>query len=80
MNLITYGLIKETYKIEGDEMISYGIAVLENIKAENVVLILDSVRNISTNRAKVENLIKRCNELKLSVIHLQDVIDDMLNQ
>lgn len=80
MNLITYGLIKETYKIEGDEMISYGIAVLENIKAENVVLILNSVRNISTNRAKVENLIKQCNELKLSVIHLQDVIDDMMNQ
>ena len=80
MNLITYGLIKETYMIEDNEMKSYGIAVFENIKAENVVLILDSVRNISTDRAKVENLIKKCNELNLSVIHLQDVIDDMLNQ
>ena len=37
-----------------------------------------TVKDISINKAKVENLISLCNKLDLSPIHIYDVIDDFL--
>ena len=37
-----------------------------------------TVKDISVNKAKVENLVNLCNKLDLSFIHLYDVIDDFL--
>ena len=37
-----------------------------------------TIKDISTNKKKVERLVELCNKNKLSPIHLDDVIDDFL--
>ena len=51
----------------------YGIDVLDNFK--NVI---KTVKDIFFNKQKAENFIKLCNEEKLELVHLQDVIEDIL--
>ena len=36
------------------------------------------IKDISTDKAKVESLINRCNQNNLSPLHLDDVIEDFL--
>jgi len=52
---------------DGNSIKTYGIT------CENRV-----IKDISTDKKKVESLIKLCNENNLSPIHLDDVIDDFL--
>ena len=52
---------------DGNAIESYGITCGER-----------EIKDISTNKQKVENLIHLCNEKKLSPIHLDDIIDDFL--
>ena len=51
----------------------YGIDALDRF--ENV---LESVADIFFDKLKAEEFIKLCNEEKLELIHLQDVIEDVL--
>lgn len=51
----------------------YGIIALD--KFENI---LKTVKNIFYNKQKAEEFIELCNREKLELIHLQDVIEDMV--
>ena len=51
----------------------YGVDALDRF--ENV---LESVADIFFDKQKAEEFIKLCNEEKLELIHLQDVIEDIL--
>lgn len=51
----------------------YGVDALDRF--ENV---LESVADIFFDKQKAEEFIKLCNEEKLELIHLQDVIEDVL--
>ena len=51
----------------------YGVDALD--RYENV---LESVADIFFDKQKAEEFIKLCNEEKLELIHLQDVIEDIL--
>ena len=51
----------------------YGVDALDRF--ENV---LESVADIFFDKLKAEEFIKLCNEEKLGLIHLQDVIEDVL--
>ncbi len=51
----------------------YGVDALDRF--ENV---LESVADIFFDKLKAEEFIKLCNEEKLELIHLQDVIEDIL--
>lgn len=51
----------------------YGVDALDRF--ENV---LESVADIFFDKLKAEEFIKLCNEEKLELIHLQDVIEDVL--
>lgn len=51
----------------------YGVDALDRF--ENV---LESVADIFFDKLKAEEFIKLCNEEKLELMHLQDVIEDVL--
>ena len=50
----------------------YGISALDNFGN-----VLKTVQNIFCNKQKAKAFIKLCNQEKLELIHLQDVIDDL---
>ena len=52
---------------DGNSIVTYGITCDDR-----------EIKDISTNRQKVENLINLCNKNNLSPMHLDDVIDDFL--
>lgn len=67
--------MKCKYEVISDSTggVCYGIAVYSADGG-----IVAEVRDISTNGAAVADLVDKCNNLELSLLHLYDVIDDFL--
>lgn len=65
-----YVLIQRTYSIDGDCHIGYGIAHTEDSSL--------SFEDLTTDLIAITKLVKLCNELDLSPIHLKDVVEDFL--
>lgn len=80
MTGITYGITEETYSLNGNSRKAYGIAVYADAKEEGTATILASVRDITSEREKLSELVEKCNLLELSPIHLDDVIEDFLTE
>lgn len=74
----TYGIICETFSMNGKMRTAYGIAVFAHTEHTECNAIIAVVNDLSSDRESVENLINACNEGKLSLIHLNDVVDDYL--
>ena len=68
-----YSLIESDCEVEGYKYTGYGICVRRSGTGEE-----RSFPDISTRRRDVEELVGRCNRLRLDVIHIEDVIDDFL--
>ena len=45
----------------------------------NGAALLFSISDITPDRTKIEKIVRDCNRLKLSGLHLRDVVDDFLN-
>jgi len=69
-----YQLLTETIDIgDGTARITYGIAaVTKNGKT------ITSIRDISCNREKAQAFVDICNALGLSLLHIDDAVDDFL--
>ena len=68
-----YILIRDTYTDGTQRRIGYGIAALDR---ESVTI--SAAHDLSSNETEVAELVKMCNRLKLSPMHLQDVVEDFL--
>lgn len=75
---ITYGVTEETYSLSGNIRKAYGIAAYSNAPCDGTATVLASVNDISSERDKLEELVQICNHAELSLIHLNDVIEDFL--
>lgn len=64
-----YFLIANTYIVEDRSHIGYGIGC----RADN-----SAFEDMSTDLIVIGNLINLCNKLKLSPLHLKDVVEDFL--
>lgn len=51
---------------------AYGIDVFEENK------LIRTVKDISLNRNAVDELVNKCNDLKVSKLHIEDVIQDFV--
>ena len=71
-----YIVVQNTYKNGATTRISFGIAAVEEY--DGVIIVLESVSDISSNIKSIEHLVKICNNQKLDTIHLQDVVTDFL--
>ena len=68
-----YILIRDTYSDGTQRRTGYGIAALDR---ESVTI--SAAHDLSSNETEVAELVKMCNRLKLSPMHLQDVVEDFL--
>ncbi len=71
-----YGLVREEYPMDGETRIAYGIAVYAHPTDTGSASIVTSIRDVTQDRAAIEQLILLCNEGGLSPAHLADVVDD----
>lgn len=69
-----YILVRDTYSGDTGTRVGYGIAAIDH---ERVTI--SAALDLSSDETKVADLVKKCNRLKLSPIHLQDVVEDFLN-
>ena len=70
-----YVLTETTYRNGEHTRTSYGIAV---ISTKDNVTLLCSIEDISDEQAEITKLIELCNEEKLEIEHLQNVVEDFL--
>ena len=78
MTTITYGVSEEKYSSDDSTRISYGIVAYAGSKQDGIASIVASVRDISNNKTRIEQLADLFNRMELSPIHLNDVIADFL--
>ena len=72
---MTYEVIENRYFYNEEVRVSYGIAVYSNVLTDGMVII-DAVYDITSNKAKIFELVEKCNQNRLSLFHLFDVIED----
>ena len=75
---IFYKLIKGNYTLEGNSYISYGIAAYKYDERKKKRVKLLYIEDITLNKKKLMRLVKDCNDLELSLIHIYDVVEDFL--
>ena len=75
---ITYGVTEEKYSLGGSSRISYGIAAYADAEIDGTATVIASVHDVTDDKERLTNLVDLCNELKLSVCHLSDVVEDFL--
>ena len=74
-NKTIYRVVEKTHHLEHDKR--YGIAVYSLTPNGEEKLL--SVRNgLTEDKGGLQNLVDLCNRLKLSPIHLDDVVEDFL--
>ena len=78
--MITYTLIEEEFISYNITYTSYGINVCEDLNGCGETSVVASIHDITTDKLKLSKLISSCNRLKLSVIHLSDIIEDFLSE
>ena len=78
MTDITYGISEEIYSSDKEKRKAYGIVAYANFDKEKLAVIVDSVRDISSDKKQIEELVRLCNELELSLLHFHDVVTDFL--
>ena len=75
MRNVIYGLLEEKYT---QGRISYGIAAYSCAEEDGTATIVASAHDITPNKENITKLVDDCNRLKLSVVHLPDVVEDFL--
>ena len=73
---VTYAIIEEKHSIGDNTRISYGIAAYSNENNDSTATIITSIHDITTDKKKLLDLINTCNELQLSTVHLNDIVED----
>lgn len=69
-----YVLVRDTYSGDTGTHVGFGIAVVDHERAT-----ISAALDLSNDETKVADLVQKCNRLKLSPIHFQDVVEDFLN-
>ena len=78
MTEITYGIVETQEAINGNTYTSYGIAAYAQEEQNRAATVIASINNITTDRIRLAELVQNCNLQKLSLIHLDDVVEDFL--
>ena len=79
MSSVIYGITEEIYYLGDMSRKTYGIAVYAKDDSDECIsTVLDIISDISSEKEKVEDLVRKCNLLELSPIHFHDVVEDFL--
>lgn len=77
MNLLYRLTVDTVYDSIGNEFVAYGIEV---VRDGDHTKTMKSVPAVSIDKEAVESVVSLCNKVKLSPIHLEDVIMDEIIQ
>ena len=77
---VVYKVVGEPQSSGDSSCISYGIVAYIDAATSNTKNVIAYVRDVTTNKIEIENLVQKCNAFGLSPIHLVDVIEDFLNK
>ena len=77
---VVYEVVGEPQPSGDSTCISYGIAAYIDAETNNTKNVIAHVRDVTTSKTEIENLVQKCNAVELSPIHLVDVIEDFLNK
>ncbi len=78
MTSVTYEIIEEIRWIDEESQKTYGIAAYSNEQRNGEVICLIFIKDITTDKDKLSKLVQRCNSYHLSLLHLNDVVEDFL--
>ena len=78
MKNITYAISEEKYTLGENTRISYGIVAYSDSDQDGSKTIVASVRDVTTDKGGLTELVNDCNRLGLSTSHLNDVVEDFL--
>lgn len=78
MKNITYAVSEERYTFGNETRISYGIVAYSNADQDGSITIVASVRDVTSDKTSLTELVNDCNRLELSTVHLNDVVEDFL--
>ena len=78
MTSVTYEVTEETYSLCGINHASYGISAYADADSDHTTTIIAWIRDITSDKQKLAELVRQCNRLELSPIHLNDVVEDFL--
>ena len=78
MNRVLYGIVEERYVFGNEERLSYGVVAYANGDQDGRLCVVDSVRDLSGDKHRVEQAVELCNRLRLDPIHLHDIAEDLL--
>ena len=76
---VIYGIIEERYTLGNESRVSYGISAYSDANENGTATIVSSVHDITSNKESLVRLVDDCNRLKLSTVHLHDVVEDFLS-
>ena len=77
---VVYEVVGEPQSSGDSSCISYGIAAYIDAATSNTKNVIAYVRDVTTSKTEIEDLVQKCNAFGLSPIHLVDVIEDFLNK
>lgn len=75
---VTYGMTEERYFLGADSRVSYGIVAYADAEEDGTATIVASVHDITADKQALSELVELCNRLGLSLMHLNDVVEDFL--
>lgn len=75
---VIYAVVEETYAHLNGYRVSYGIAMYSSTQKGKEASLINSIHDITPDKKKLEKLVDDCNRLRLSSIHIGDVIEDFL--
>lgn len=78
MKNITYAVSEEKYDCGEKSRTSYGIVAYSNADKDGSKTIVASVRDVTSDKSSLTELVNDCNRLRLSTVHLIDVVEDFL--
>ncbi len=77
---VTYAICEEKYVLGNESRISYGIVACSNADQDGTATIIASVHDITDDKERLSKLVDDCNELELSIAHLNDVVEDFISE
>lgn len=75
---IIYTVTDEVYEICDPVRISYGIDVYVSTKLNCTAVTVASVKDVTSDKTRLDALVQKCNDLQLSLVHLYDVLEDFI--
>lgn len=78
MNNVTYEITEEILSFETGIQRSYGIVAYADTRETGTATVVASVRDITYDRQALSEFVDLCNSLELSVLHLNDAVEDFL--